>query len=342
VKQLRYTLSFTTPAFMGNADQNAQWRTPPIKHLLREWWRVAYAADKNFAVRVDEMRREEGLLFGMATDGESRKSLVRIRLDRWNMGEMRNWQALESVSHPEVKFPVGSDLYMGFGPLTLPRGAKQPALKANAAIQAEEAASLSIAVPEIYSRLIERALWLIDKYGTLGGRSRNGWGAFMLTPINDTPVLTGQTPQRDWCACLDRDWSHAIGRDEKAPLIWQTAPHNDWKTLMKTLAEIKIGLRTQFKFTTGKNAEAPESRHWLSYPVTNHSVQNWDNNARLPNTLRFKVRKTDAGKIVGVIFHVPHLPPRSFNPHKREIENVWQRVHAFLDAPAQNLTRISE
>lgn len=345
MKQLRHTLSFTTPAFMGNAEQNAQWRTPPIKHLLREWWRVAYAAyaaDKHFAVNVNEMRREEGLLFGMATDGESRKSLVRIRLDRWNEGQMRNWQALESVSHPEVKFPVGSDLYMGYGPLTLPRGAKQPALKANAAIQAEESATLSIAVPERYSRLIERALWLMDKYGTLGGRSRNGWGSFMLTPINDTPTLTGQAPRRDWRDCLDRDWSHAIGRDEKAPLIWQTEPHDDWKRLMKTLAEIKIGLRTQFTFTTGKNAPRVEERHWLSYPVTNHSVRDWGNNARLPNTLRFKVRKTDAGKLVGVIFHVPHLPPRSFNPNKGDIENVWQRVHAFLDAPAQKLTRISE
>ena len=36
-----YTLRFLTPAFLGNADQNGQWRTPPIKALLRQWWRVA-------------------------------------------------------------------------------------------------------------------------------------------------------------------------------------------------------------------------------------------------------------------------------------------------------------
>lgn len=29
-------LSFVTPAFLGNAEQRAQWRTPPIKALLRE------------------------------------------------------------------------------------------------------------------------------------------------------------------------------------------------------------------------------------------------------------------------------------------------------------------
>jgi CRISPR-associated protein Cmr1 len=43
--QLRYRLTFLTPAFLGNAEQSAQWRTPPIKALLRQWWRVVYAGD---------------------------------------------------------------------------------------------------------------------------------------------------------------------------------------------------------------------------------------------------------------------------------------------------------
>ena len=62
----RYQLSFTTPAFLGNARQDAQWRTPPIKALLRQWWRVAWAAERKFAGSVEDMRREEGLLFGNA------------------------------------------------------------------------------------------------------------------------------------------------------------------------------------------------------------------------------------------------------------------------------------
>ena len=40
MKTFTYTLSFTTPAFLGNASQQAQWRTPPVKALLRQWWRV--------------------------------------------------------------------------------------------------------------------------------------------------------------------------------------------------------------------------------------------------------------------------------------------------------------
>ena len=359
MRTFRLHMHFTTPAFMGNAEQSAQWRAPPIKALLRQWWRVAYAADKGFAVSVDKMRQEEGLLFGHAwlendtferagkqIKTAARKSQIRIRLDRWNEGKLKqsDWPHLDHVNHPEVGRLIASDLYLGFGPVTLPKGASHPTLKAHAALQAWEAAQISIAVPDQSAALIQRALWLMDRYGTLGGRSRNGWGSFTLTSHDGEPPLSGKSPERPWRQALDSDWPHAIGCDDTGPLIWQTRPHapDDWKSLIKTLAEIKIGLRRQFRFTTGRDAGRPEDRHWLSYPVTHHSVRSWGNNARLPNTLRFKVRKIADDQLVGVIFHVPHLPPAAFSPDKRAIETVWMQVHRFLDLPAQKLGRISE
>lgn len=65
----RYQLSFTTPAFLGNAGQDAQWRTPPVKALLRQWWRVAWAAERKFALdlaAMRAMREQEGRLLGHA------------------------------------------------------------------------------------------------------------------------------------------------------------------------------------------------------------------------------------------------------------------------------------
>jgi len=81
----------------------------------------------------------------------------------------------------------------------------------------------------------------------------------------------------------------------------------------------------------------------LSYPITRHEVNDWKkNNLRLPNSLRFKVRPAPGNpqQVVGVVFHMPCLPPLAFNPKIDAITNVWQKVHAFLDAPAQHLTRI--
>ncbi|GLW60033.1 hypothetical protein Hthe01_03820 [Hydrogenophilus thermoluteolus] len=339
-----FTLTFTTPAFLGDANQNARWRTPPIKHELRHWWRVAYAADHGFRVNVSEMRREEGLLFGHAwlendafvqdgrkTKTAARQSQVRIRLDHWNEGMLRQWPQDTTVTHPSVRMPIGSTLYLGYGPLTFNRNSSKTALKANAAIQEQEQATLAIAYPEATASLLEQALWLMDRFGTLGGRARNGWGSYHLLPSPSRRGNGGEDlPLRDWRECLKLDWPHAIGKDETGPLIWQTEPHEDWKSLMRTLAIVKIGLRTQFRYTTGRGAQQPEDRHWLSYPVTNHDVKNW-NALRLPNQLRFKVRQTENRKLVGVIYHMPHLPTRAFNPDSAAIERVWRCVHQFLD-----------
>ncbi|MBW7657711.1 hypothetical protein K1I42_10490 [Hydrogenophilus thermoluteolus] len=339
-----FTLTFTTPAFLGDANQNARWRTPPIKHELRHWWRVAYAADHGFRVNVSEMRREEGLLFGHAwlendafvqdgrkTKTAARQSQVRIRLDHWNEGMLRQWPQDTTVTHPSVRMPIGSTLYLGYGPLTFNRNSSKTALKANAAIQEQEQATLAIAYPEATASLLEQALWLMDRFGTLGGRARNGWGSYHLIPAHPGKEVGDKgLPLRPWRHCFDRDWPHAIGTDEKGALIWKTAEHEDWKSLMRTLAIVKIGLRTQFRYTTGRGAQQPEDRHWLSYPVTNHDVKNW-NALRLPNQLRFKVRQTADGKLVGVIFHMPHLPPPAFKPDREAIEKVWRCVHQFLD-----------
>ncbi len=344
MKTYSFELRFLTPAFLGDAEQNARWRSPPFKAQLRQWWRVAYAAHAGFKPSLEAvMRQQEGELFGNAwlQDG-FRKSLVRLRLDRWQEGRLRKsqWSPLAAVRHPEVRQPVTSDLYLGYGPVVLPRGEQRVTLKANAAIQANETNALSLAVPQDKAELIEQALALMHWYGTVGGRSRNGWGSYELLPRAGTPALKVALPVRDWTMCLNWDWPHAIGEDERGPLVWQTEPHSDWRALMHTLANLKIGLRTQFRFNSGDNVPNPEFRHWLAYPVTRHSVSTWGRGLRLPNQMRFKVRVANNGQLIGVIFHMPHLPPPSFKPDRSVIEQVWRRVHAFLDAPAHKLSRI--
>lgn len=352
MKQFHFRLRFTTPAFLGNADQDGQWRTPPIKALLRQWWRVAYAADAGPDFSLAEMRGAEGRLFGLASAGEgsSSKSLVRIRLSRWDIGRMSSWagQDADRVMHPDVGARVGAHLYLGFGPLTLPRGQRETTLKARAAIQAGEESRLSLAFPQdVEGPRLHRALWMAHHYGTVGGRSRNGWGSLSLHPADDGSTAfdgdLNESLTRTWQDALSRDWPHAIGRDADGPLIWQTAALPDWKAVMLRLAEVKIGLRRQFVFPDERTPHPqPLSRHWLAYPITHHETSAWPRNARLPNSMRFKVRAERDGKLRGVIFHVPCLPPQKiFSPDRRVVESVWQQVHDFLNRPEQGLQRIA-
>lgn len=347
MKTLRCGLRLTSPAFLGDAEQNGRWRTSPFKALLRQWWRVVYSADHEHRVDVAAMRRDEGRVFG-TVDDEPRRAQVRMRLSTWSAGQLKSWSGLEAsgVQHPEVGdrgAAVGPHLYLGFGPLAYDKATRATALKKNAALDAGEAATLDLAYPDgAEAGRIEQALKLVGAYGTLGGRSRNGWGSLSLMPGGDgwAPAASRGLPLNDWRRALEHDWPHALGSDG-APLVWESAAFSDWQATMRQLAEVKIALRTRFKFASGRNAPHPEDRHWLSYPVTNHSVAAWDRaKLRLPNTLRFKLRPTADNKVVGVVFHMPCLPPPAFRPDPKAIENVWQRVHAFLDDPRNGLKRI--
>lgn len=350
VKQ-HYTVSFVTPAFLGDADQNGAWRTPPFKALLRQWWRVVAAKghDYNHA----RLRETEGRLFGNAwlTD-QFRQSQIKLRLNSWKNGQLTNWPTPDpTIAHPEVTNPaghprpVGSHLYLGYGPLAFQQGNTK--LKANAAIQADDLAELTVIFPETIQILT--TLQLIHWFGTLGGRSRNGWGSLTLSG-QGIESLTGDHAtlhaiSHPLADCLRLDWSHALGSDQRGLLAWKTQnPITDWRAIMKELATIKIAFRTALGFDPSRHHRI-DQRHVLAYPVTHHNFNPWGNQSRLSNQLRFKVAKTEQGYI-GVAYHLPcGIPNRLLNALTvadrnwivGQQLNVWRSVHGILDRQMQRI-----
>lgn len=314
MKQLTYTVRFLTPAFLGNAEQDGQWRTPPFKALLRQWWRVAVAQELKFDVNA--IRGREADLFGVAADGgDSRKSRVRIRLDDWSLGELTQAPAIGQVAMGKNQIPAA--LYSGYGPVI-----PGPRLKANAAIQSGAEAQLRLAFPE--QQGIEQALAMMHSYATLGGRSRNGWGSFEL--IGEQASLPVYT--RDWQAAMQLDWAHALGLDEKGALVWESAPQARWEDAMKLLAQARVDMR-----------RAVPDRLMLAYPDTKATMPGWDRNARVPHSLRFKVR-AEQGKYIAVIFHMPCRPSnelwQKLAPQKQQgFIGCFQAAHACLDRHQQ-------
>lgn len=274
-------------------------------------------------------------------------------------------------THGEVKnrdgkhVPVGTAVYLGFGPVTLRDMRK--AIAPNTA-----PLTLKLRCPEADAPDIRKAMQLAAWFGTLGSRSRNGWGSLNL----DGEGLTGleglcdskldeQAPLRTLPAALDDrlagEWPHSVGLcEDSRPAVWRVfaekttredKPYfqgfNDWKSVMERLAALKIGFRTQFKFNSGKPHPRVEDRHVLAYPVTNHDLSGL-NNARLASQMRFKVVKNKAGEFFGLITHLPCAMPAAFFSGSsvrppdigRQIE-VWQQVHQFLNAqPPTSITRI--
>lgn len=367
-------MRLVTPAFLGGADQGSEWRTPPIKALLRQWWRIAFAPKVNFD--EDELREAEGVLWGhawlnYAHGGREPKTwalrsgvsvaLMAIPNPLDISGRESSLRAGAPVIHPNVQprpgmrpgpgdrgAEVGSLLYLGYGPLGTRGQTHPPALAASPTSPQKARLILSWKDSgDDEGVWLDQVLKLIHLFGCIGGRSRNGFGSIELLGDDNKPIANLddasflRSLSIDLERCLDLDWPHAIGADQKGPLVWTTKEAiATWQEAMKSIAELKIAFRTSLQPGTGGVAE----RHILAYPVTNHRVRAWGNQARLANQLRFKVHRVQGpqgkDRFVALAFHLPHRLPEALasrlsDPERKWVRahelEIWRKVHAVLD-----------
>lgn len=375
MRELTYQVSFNTPAFLGNAVQQAQWRTPPFKALLRQWWRVVKAPDVGYDHH--EFLRRENALFGSAGVGDADstgggRSKVQLRLSGWDAGVMTQLPRMATHPHNEVKrdgqlVPVGTAVYLGFGPVTT-QGNR------NAIAPDSPAVTLKLRCPAVETDTLRKAMQLAAWFGTVGSRARNGWGSLHIEGegllgfegLCDTKLAEQAVPRTLTIALGDKlaaDWPHAFGLcADNRPAVWRVIAgkklndkgettftgFSEWKQVLERLAALKIGFRTQFKLNSGAPHSHVEDRHILAYPVTNHGLKKRDpnkaDNARLASQMRFKVCKNRAGQYFGLVTHLPCAMPKSFFdnfdvkiPNVQAQIDVWQQAHQFLNAQPNDL-----
>jgi len=334
MKKLELQVSFVTPAFLGNAEQRGQWRTPPFKALLRRWWRVAVAKDCKYD--VETLRERELALFGSASGKEGHQSLVRLRLGQWNSGTLTRWP---QQGFRRIDDQVSSDVYLGFGPVNFRKSMVHPP-----AIEAQtETNILTIGFTAKCSlqqrKEVEQSLQLVAWFGTLGGRSHNGWGSLHITGTGIESCASSME-LLNACAlplssCLKHDWPHAFGRDEDGLLIW-TEDVASWQQAVNRLGVLRKESRKAVK-----QIQCPgvHGTHLLGYPVMKPTAKAWMKDARVANQLRFKIlQRTEGVRLC--IAHVPcTVPDAVWKPCQQSSRDwvlcnqkaVWQKVHAVLD-----------
>ena len=360
---IEYDLSFATPAFVGDAAQQAQWRTPPLKALIRQWWRVVKAPQVGFSVDgPDGLRAAENILFGSASDNKSHQSLVRLRLKEWAVGHLANsaWprQEINKISLGKPGPGIRADLYLGFGPVAPESRGKGIAEHVRLAIDPQKQRNeLSV----LFARTVtgsqidevRQAIRLASWFGGIGSRSRNGWGSitFQGDAIPRLPPspndLTAYCQPFRGCFTTDRDWPHAIGKDDLGPLVWvgkkDGATFRNWREAVFFLATLRRDIRAAAKHF-GRNEDI-SANQLIAYPVTKANNRRWGNDERIAGSLRLKVVETGQG-LVPVAVHLPCAVPRGLfdklssndqqwiNRHQIEI---WGAVHQDIDQKMNRL-----
>jgi CRISPR-associated protein Cmr1 len=323
------------------------------------WWHTVKGPT------IQTLREAEGDLFGWAADTEkkAKKSQVLLRLESWRQGNQTD-QDFNKIQFPDVKHlelkdregrpkPVAASLYLGYGPINPERGAA--VLKRARALAAGENQTLTVAFPSGAEGILENAMQLISLFGTLGGRSRNGWGSLNLVPEESAsaqwPPVDGffdpkALQAREWLKKFSEDyqttfmydWCHSIGKDGEGLLLWCTEARDRWEEVFRDLAEAKIAFRTQFHFQGGGTHLKLCDRQILAYPVTSHFLSAWGQTSRLANQILFKVL-ADGDQHRGLVVHMPHglpkplrekLDPNTKNTLKEREIKVWSEVHQTL------------
>lgn len=351
-----YQIRFTTPAFLGNAAQQAQWRTPPFKALLRQWWRVAVA--KQYQYDHHKIREMEGRLLGHAwleddlnekgKKVSARKSLIQLRISQWEKGDISptDWPAngFENVvTTLDGRGHVRADLYMGFGPVLPPSKKEQRTsiTLAQQAIGENNKAKFSLRFPKEHAADLDMTLSILSWFGAAGSRSRNGWGSIHMEGVNLEQLKSDSldSVSRDLKSCMEKDWPHAIGLDEEGLLIWLSQPVNgDWRKAISLLAHDKVEIRRVAKRYTGSDGIG--GIQLLGYPAGKAwELRELKKDARLASQIRFKVIDTPDG-LRCMIFHMPARFPDKLldllnqsqrNWIKQNELQVMRAIHQYLD-----------
>jgi CRISPR-associated protein Cmr1 len=321
--------------FLGGADQEPEWRAEPFKGLFRWWWRIAQGRDLD----MERLREAESHMFGFAGDKEQgKKSSVSLTLESACAPRGDSLNSSHRVHHPEVgQNPNGASisslLYLaGMGLMTPECKPKHQYFPSGGRFR------LTVTAPMARLQELKTTLALVQAFGTVGGRSRNGWGSFQtLSGAMEKSEAVGliKKCEIDWKDACRKDYPHCLGKDEKGSLLWKTKEAESWHKAMHLLAEAYVKVRAETvpnglpPINPGpRNSGNLSERHLLGIPLTNHSV---DRPTRYASPLRFVVKRVQSsGEYKGFVLHVPQAFPQAPS-HLNQIR-VWELVHAKLDA----------
>ena len=339
-KREKITLDCTilTPMFLGDADQQAALSTAPIKAALRYWWRVSGVHN---AKNSEELFKKESCLFGSA-DEKFGKSKVSVSVEGGVEVSEKQFRSYHEINHPEVKYKRGkipSLLYLAN--MGILNSSLQPKFKY---IPTQQSFKIHLLFPENLNDHLLPTLHLFQNLGSLGARSRKGWGSVNIPSESTNKKIPENIPTQPWENLFVQDYPHGIGKDEKGVLLWESKnTFSKWEEAMHILAESYVKLRTNDPFIFPRISpphKFPQPRHLLGYPVgKTHRVKDWPNSARSASELRFTLKPRE-NRLKIVIFHVPHLFDRSMIKTrplslKEEQIKIWKQVHNYFDQSNQ-------
>lgn len=317
LENMEIEVEFLTPTFLGGADKRAEIRSAPFKSLIRQWWRIV-----NGHLSPAELFKLENDFFGSAGKSGAIASSVKVRVisisgDITTLNDLNKKE--NNIQIPKLngeKQNINAFLYLGYGPVASKDGFVN-------FITPGKKVTLYLEFPKKTEEMILNVLHHAHYFGSIGSRSRNGWGAFSFASKNydfSEPVKIKATSlENSFC---EKKYPWTFAKDQNGLLCWETAPFKDWKHVLREMAMVYATLR----YNT-RSIENINTRAILGYPLKKAiQIKGID---RMPKQLRMTVIKCSEG-LKGLFFHLPYMTPVKFNTVNDQ-NKLWKDIHEALD-----------
>lgn len=181
MKQITFHLQTLTPMFMAGADgEKVEIRPPSLKGDLRFWWRAYYWGQKTNVLTIDEIRTEEGKIFGTTENG-GRKSNFALKISHQRLnpttGKLPN-HPIPVVSRGR-SFSINILEYLAYGTYEYQRGRGNVFTRQYLPPGYEMTITL-LPRQGVNENDIVKSFYFLVMFGGLGSKSRNGFGSIAV------------------------------------------------------------------------------------------------------------------------------------------------------------------
>lgn len=337
-----------TPMFSSGADQTkCEIRVPEIKAAMRFWWRAAHSN-----LGPEELRKKETLIFGGSGDKEARKSSFTMRVEVKTENQIdyygqNDWEKDAVKVETGKNFPTNIFDYLAYGVsisdyLYVKKGDKyynritrelewldpnndrKKINKKHNFLQRKGIApgstfDLVIRFDQQYEAEIKEILKLFSCFGSLGAKSRNGFGKIVIDKIDgmewkpfkikdlykkclEAPEISKDFPE--YTAFTGRSYLFST---EEYP-TWQKALHKigDAYRMARIGENFKEGLRLNSSDEKGDH-RLGSNRQYIALPLKisyNEDFIDTRNGKPKKNKVEFKVEKLGLERMAKQFFMI--------------------------------------
>ncbi len=343
MEKIIFNCETITPMFSAGADgRTPEIRVPEIKAAMRFWWRAC-----NGHLSIEELRKKEAEIFGGSGEKEGKSSFsMRVTNLKKQIYEQLDWDKDLIGTKENRKYMVQGTRngqiisvnlfnYLGFGALVEYKKELYHRFDKNVLSRKGLACNtlfqLVVSYDKSHKKDIFEAFSLLNCFGALGAKSRNGFGRVVLKP--ETEIIANSNIEEFFKKI--KNMSSLCSKPEftafsKEMSLFKT--NNTWLTWHETLFEIgKIYRESRLALPDHKKWDV---RQYLASPIIVDKKDVTELQLERHAKSYFMIISRESSSYSGYILHLPYnfnIKPEKYDKYEKAYQKMNNNISTKMN-----------